>query len=291
MRRHEPASDRGSSSSRLGAWAVWRPYLSSLRVSLGRTGRAISFLTVLPVTSRKVDSNMAPASAFFPLIGLMLGGVLVGVDLALRQVFPLALTGTMLVAVPVLLTRALHVDGFMDACDGLLVGYTRERRLKIFRDPHPGAFAVIGVVILMLVKWTAVVSLPPSIRLAALAFFPCISRWAMLLVLELFPYARAKGMRSSFHQDRRARHLAVGTITAIVASILVAGAFGIVLMAAAAAVALGLGRWMAGLLDGLTGDTYGAVNEVAEVAVLLVVVATATAAPSVVGWPVPWLGQ
>ena len=99
---------------------------------------AISFLTVLPVTPRKVDSNMASASAYFPLVGLMLGGVLVGVDLALRQVFPLALTGAMLVAVPVLLTRALHVDGFMDACDGLLGGYTRERRLEIFPRPAPG---------------------------------------------------------------------------------------------------------------------------------------------------------
>ena len=97
-------------------------------------------------------------------------------------------------------------------------------------------------------------------------------------------------MGTAFQQRRMRKQMALGFATALVASLLLTGVAGILLMATATAVAWGLGRWMAGLLGGLTGDTYGAVNEVAEVAVLLVAVAIATAALSIVGWPLPWRG-
>ena len=249
---------------------------------------AISFLTILPLAPRRTDSSMARARGYFPLVGLALGGILVGIDRALEPVFPMILSGAVVVAATVVLTRALHLDGFMDSCDGLFGGFTRERRLEILRDPHSGAFAVTGVVVLLLLKWTAVVSLPSHIRIAALALFPCLSRWGMLLVMDIFPYARAHGLGTPFQGGQRWRGLALGTLTAGSAGLLLAGGAGLLLLATVAVVALALGRWMAGLLGGLTGDTYGAVSEVTEVTVLLVAVAVATAAPAMVGWPLPW---
>ena len=231
---------------------------------------------------------MTGARGYFPLVGLALGGIMVGIDWALEPVFPLILSGAVVVAATVVLTRALHLDGFMDSCDGLFGGFTRERRLEILRDPHSGAFAVTGVVVLLLLKWTAVVSLPSHVRIAALALYPCLSRWGMLLVMDIFPYARAQGLGTPFQGGAKWRGLALGTITAGSAGLLLQGGAGLVLLATAAVVALALGQWMAGLLGGLTGDTYGAVNEVAEVVVLMVAVAVATAAPAIVGWPLPW---
>jgi adenosylcobinamide-GDP ribazoletransferase len=251
---------------------------------------AVSFLTILPVAPRTATPQMTAARGYFPLVGLLLGGAMVGIDQALEPLFPPALSGAVLLAALILLTRALHIDGFMDACDGLFGGFTRERRLEILRDSHVGAFAVIGVVALLLLKWTALVGLPLDIRVGALVLFPCLSRWGILMVMDRYRYARTQGMGTSFQQGRMRKQMALGFVTALVASLLLAGVAGILLLATATAVAWGLGHWMAGLLGGLTGDTYGAVNEVAEVAVLLLAVAIATAAPSIVGWPLPWRG-
>lgn len=246
---------------------------------------AISFLTVLPLWRGEAMSGLAPARAYFPLVGLLLGGALAGTDLVLQPVLSPLASGAVLVAALLVLTRALHVEGFMDTCDGLLGGYTRERRLEIMRDPHVGAFAVVGAVGLLLVKWTTVVGLPASVRLPVLVLFPCLSRWAMLVAMEAYPYARSQGMGAAFRQGRKAAQLTLGLTTALVASLLLAGSAGALMLALATALAWGLGRWMAGLLGGLTGDTYGAVNELSEVAILLVASALAVAAPAVFSWP------
>ncbi|MBI4286573.1 MAG: adenosylcobinamide-GDP ribazoletransferase, partial [Chloroflexi bacterium] len=150
---------------------------------------AISFLTVLPVALHNMPHDLASARAYFPLVGLMLGGALAGIDLALQALFPSLLNGAVLVVMLIVLTGALHIEGFMDACDSLLGGYTQERRLEILHDPHIGAFAVVGGVSLLLLKWTAVVSLPVSIRAPLLVLFPCLSRWGMLIDMEVYPYA------------------------------------------------------------------------------------------------------
>ena len=115
---------------------------------------AISFLTVLPVAPDH-SGPMAPARACFPLVGLGLGGILAGLDIAARQVLPLPVVGALLVAALLVLTRALHMEGFLDTCDGLLGGRDRESRLAILRDSHVGAFAAIGGACLLLLKWDA----------------------------------------------------------------------------------------------------------------------------------------
>lgn len=250
--------------------------------------QAIAFLTVLPTSPPDASPELAVARAYFPLVGLILGGVLVGVDLLLRPVLSPLLCGAVLVVTMVVLTRALHIEGFMDACDGLLGGYTRERRLEIMRDSRVGAFAVIGVVCLLMVKWTAIVGLPSPVRLPVLALFPCLSRWAMLMALDAFPYARSQGMGTSFLKGRKRVQVVFGFVTAIVASVLLAGGAGVLLLALTIVVAWGVGRWMSGLLGGLTGDTYGAINEVCEVAILLAVIILEAAMPATFGWPLLW---
>lgn len=247
---------------------------------------ALSFLTILPVGPRSASQPLGPARAYFPLVGLVLGAALGGIDLGLGKVFPPMLSGAVLVVAMVVLTRALHIEGFMDACDGLLGGYSRERRLDILRDPHIGAFAVVGGMALLLLKWASLVSLTGAVRGPVLLLFPCLSRWGMLVDMELYPYARAQGMGTSFQHGRRAWHVALGSATAIIASLLFAGIAGAVLLAVAFALAWGLGRWMAGLLGGLTGDAYGAVNEVIEVAVLLAAIAVAAIAPALFRSPI-----
>ena len=273
---------------------------------------AIGFLTILPLAPSGGPASMASARGWFPLVGLLLGLILAGFDI-LRMlmlqagssgwyggyaplpttypVFPdhtILLWSVLLVVILVALTRALHLDGFMDSCDALLGGFDRERRLAILRDPNVGAFAVIGVVCLLLIKVLTIAELPPailvppgiavlppegwSVRIPMLLLFPCLSRWAVLLTMELYPYVRSNGIGTAFFggEQRRVRwQLMIGFAFTMVISVALAGMVGIVLLAAACAVAWGIGAWATRLLGGVTGDIYGAVNELTEVVVLL----------------------
>ena len=140
---------------------------------------AIGFLTVLPVAPAH-SGPMAPARAYFPLVGLGLGGLLAGLDLAAGQVLPPPVVGALLVAALLVLTRAIHTEGFLDACDGLLGGHDRETRLAILRDSHVGAFAAIGGACLLLLKWTLLVGIPEAERFGLLVLFPAFhaSPWS-----------------------------------------------------------------------------------------------------------------
>jgi len=245
---------------------------------------AISFLTVLPVAPAH-SGPMAPARAYFPLVGLGLGGLLAGLDLAASRVLPPPVVGALLVAALVVLTRALHTEGFLDSCDGLLGGRDRESRLAILRDSHVGAFAVIGGVCLVVLKWSLLAGIPEAGRIGLLVVFPCFSRFAMVAAMAAFPYARTQGLGTAFQVGSSWRQLAFALLTAAVAGGLLLGIAGLVLLAIATVVALGLGLWCRRLLGGMTGDTYGATNEVAEVTVLLAGVTLLQLTPEFAGAP------
>ena len=240
---------------------------------------AFGFLTILPVAPREAG-GLATARGWFPMVGLLLGVVLGAVDLLLHWGYPLftdiyrpfppLLSAVILMVSLIALTRALHLDGFMDCCDALLGGFNRERRLEILRDSHVGAFAVTGVVGLLLIKVAAIMALPPSGRLWTLLLFPCLSRWGMLLLLELFPYARRQGIGVSFQPQGGRWQLLAGLAIATISTLALTGLGGLALLAVATAVALALGAWASKLLGGVTGDVYGAANEAAEAAVLVV---------------------
>lgn len=253
---------------------------------------AIAFLTILPVAPRAAPSAMASARCWFPLVGLLLGAALLSIELLftpvslllplsdtaayVRPAFPPLLSGALIVIALAVLTRGLHLDGLMDSADALLGGFDRERRLAILRDPNVGAFAVIALVSVMLLKIIIIAEMPPFGRLSALLLFPCLSRWAVLLTMELFPYVREQGLGTAFVQSRGKWQLALGFAVALFASLALGGLYGVTLLAAASALAWGIGAWAARLLGGATGDIYGAVNELTETALLFLMLAALT---------------
>ena len=236
--------------------------LRSLRLAIG-------FLTVFPLAPGGA-SQMGPARAWFPLVGLGLGGILAGLDFIARQaLLPQTVAGALLVVALLALTRAIHTEGFLDACDGLFGGYSQARRLEILRDTHVGAFAVVGGASLLLLKWTLLTGIPDEVRASLLIAFPCLSRFGMLSVMAAFAYVRENGIGTAFQTGRNRWQVLFGLATAAAAGILLLGYAGVALLGATIAVSLGLGRWISGMLGGMTGDTYGAVNEMAEVTTLL----------------------
>ena len=230
--------------------------------------QCFGFLTILPVGGGR-EQAMGPSRAFFPMVGLALGGALAGLDWLMDTAVPPLVVDAILVAVLLVLTRAIHTEGFLDACDGLFGGHTREDRLRILRDTHVGAFAVAGGVALLLLKWSLLVSLPLDVRWELLVLFPCLSRLGILATMTAFPYARAEGLGTAFLEGKGWWQVAVGLAIALAAGWVLLGGGGLAVAGAVVVVSLALGWWMSRMLGGMTGDTYGAVNELAEVASLL----------------------
>ena len=246
---------------------------------------AIGFLTVLPVAPGMV-AQMGSARAYFPIVGLGLGAALAGLDIAAGQVLTRPVVGALLVVALIVLTGALHTEGFLDFCDGLFGGHSRRERLRILRDHHVGAFAVIGGVSLLLLKWALIVDIPSEERIALLLLFPCLSRLGMVSTMVVFPYARENGVGTSFQVGCSWWQAAFALATGAVASALFLGVSGVLLLIGALAVSLAVGRFVTGLLGGMTGDAYGAVNEVAEVAVLALGLVLLSVAPGFLPSPV-----
>jgi adenosylcobinamide-GDP ribazoletransferase len=232
---------------------------------------AMQFLTVIPPVIKRLftPQEMGRAVAYYPLVGLVIGGVLVGAGKLFSFFLPPLVSTALLLAVWVLSSGALHVDGFLDSLDGLLGGFTPESRLSILRDEHKGAFAVAGGVLLFLVKFSAMVSLA-NWRVPALLLAPMLGRWVISLAIVAFPYARPEGLGKVMKEHAGRLQAGLATAFMLVAAGLAAGFYGLAACAVALLVGLLVVWFTLKRIPGLTGDIYGALCELVETAVLLV---------------------
>ena len=232
----------------------------------------MSFLTLLPVgVANPTEPEISRSRGWYPFVGLLYGVMLVGVVQLLALVSPVfgytILGMALLVILPALVNRFLHLDGLMDFCDAMWGGRTAERRMEIMRDSRVGSFAVAGAFCVLLVKFAALSTLTLSGWLiAALLVFPVISRWSMTLLLTAFPYGRQQGIGSAFFAGNRPWLATVFALCiAIAISWLILGIVGLSVLVASSLLALALGFWATRRLGGgLTGDCYGAANKIVE---------------------------
>jgi adenosylcobinamide-GDP ribazoletransferase len=230
---------------------------------------ALQFLTIAPAVVKRsfTPEEMGKATAYFPLVGALIGAILVGANFLLGQIFPSPVRAALLLALWVLCSGALHLDGFLDACDGLLGGQTPQARLEIMRDERVGAFALAGGILLLLMKYSALVELTgisPALILA-----PVLSRWAIAAAIFAYPYARPSGLGKAMKDHTTGQQVLVGTLFAAGISVLILGWPGLAAAALALLVMLGASGFALRRIPGLTGDLYGTINELVEAAVLI----------------------
>jgi len=233
---------------------------------------ALKFLTVIPVpvTVEMSPRRTAQAMMWFPVIGLMIGGILALLDWALGLLFPPLVRAGLLLAAWVVLTGALHLDGFLDCCDGLLATAPPEKRLAILRDPHTGAYAIVGAVCLLLIKFTLLVELPDAVRITTLLIVPTLGRAAMVYAVRAFPYARTTpGLGQLFRDGLTWRHVLIAAAIAGVTAGAAMKWMGLVVGFVVWMLAVGIAACVRRRIGGLTGDVYGAINELTEVGGLL----------------------
>jgi adenosylcobinamide-GDP ribazoletransferase len=235
---------------------------------------ALQFLSSLPVSlpGMPTPRESGRSLLFYPAVGVLFGLILLGLN-ALLAGTPELLHAAILLAAWVLLSGGLHLDGLADSADAWLGGFgDRERTLTIMKDPRSGPIAVVTLVLVLLLKFTALVAMIDSQASLALVLAPLVGRSAMLGLFLCTPYVRAGGLGQALadHLPRPAgQNILAGCALGCV---LIAGMSGLFALAAAAACFFCLRHLMLKRLGGTTGDTAGAMLELLETVVLLAMV-------------------
>jgi adenosylcobinamide-GDP ribazoletransferase len=224
----------------------------------------------LPFLPKNPDRPAGMAAAYYPLVGLILGLLLAGAGQLLFFLFPAGLAAALLLALWAGLTGMLHLDGFMDSCDGLLPPREPARRLEIMKDSRVGAFGVIGVVLLLLVKFNALAALPPAYQAPALIAIPTLARWAMTWAMARYPLARREGTSVFFSAGLGWTQVFIASAIAAVAALTLMNWWGALLLGLTWLVTTLIASLAMARIAGLTGDVYGAICEITETALLLV---------------------
>lgn len=234
---------------------------------------AIAFYTCLPVPQRWLLTFNGIAR-WAPVVGLAIGGMLGLLDSGLDLLgIPLLTRSTIVVVAWVALTGGLHLDGAMDAADGLAV-LDPQRRLQVMADSHTGAFGAMTAVVILLLKVAALADLA-SYRWLLLMVVAGWGRWGQVVVIVRYPYLKAEG-KGAFHKVAlRSGWDAVPTLVLLLALSGLRGYLsptplvttGIIILGGSV-IAVLTGAWFNQQLGGHTGDTYGAVVEWTEALLL-----------------------
>lgn len=223
---------------------------------------ALQFLTIIPGPKNLPSVDWGWAAIFFPVIGLLLGTVLVLSDFPLRLLASPGLCAAVLVAVLAFLTRGLHLDGLSDTFDGLGAGGDRDRMLAIMDDSHVGAFGMIAVLLVLILKIEAIQSTDAD-RWRLLLAAPIISRWAMV-VLGYRSLSAKAGLGSSFIGHLENKHVAVASIISVMLLGVILRAGGIALILLTGLFTWAIKTYFHRRLGGINGDIFGAVGELTE---------------------------
>jgi len=245
---------------------------------------AIRFLTILPIISsppsnntnqneEALAENLANSMAFFPLVGMLMGVLLV----LLRRLFyylPVSsLVGDTLVLIFwIWLSGGLHLDGFADSVDGFLGGDNKEEILKIMKDSSTGAKGVVALVSLLLLKFVLLVEMPLFLKDAALFFTPTIGRWSMVIAAFLGRPARLKNSMGKLFMDYVSwKEVIFASLTMAVIGILLFRLYFLPLVMVGIGLVLLILKYSQKKIGGISGDILGAINEIVEVFCLLVI--------------------
>ncbi|NER11979.1 adenosylcobinamide-GDP ribazoletransferase [Leptobacterium flavescens] len=238
---------------------------------------AIMFFTRIPCP-KWVDHSpeyLSKSSRYFSLVGLIVGGLGALVFYGSSFVFPVSVSVLLSMVATIYLTGAFHEDGFADVCDGFGGGWTKEKILLIMKDSRLGTYGVMGLSLLLLIKFTALQEIDPSYIPLSIIAGHSLSRFIATTLIFTHPYVRDT-------DDSKAKPAAKSMT---VSMLLVSALFGIlplfffkspfifVVLIPVYLSKMYLGGKFKKWLGGQTGDCAGAVQQLSEVVFYLSLIA------------------
>lgn len=231
---------------------------------------ALQFLTRLPVSLPGMPqaAELGRSVLWYPLVGVLIGILLLLADGLLSGAL-LLLHAALLLALWVLLSGGLHLDGLADSADAWVGGYgDRQRTLEIMKDPRSGPIAVVVLVLVLLLKFAALVALLDKGAWAGLLLAPWLGRSLLPALFLTTPYVRAGGLGAAISEHLPRERLPL-VLLVNAGLMLLLGWSGVVALIAAGVTFACVRRSLMQRLEGTTGDTAGALLELAECSVLL----------------------
>lgn len=246
---------------------------------------AVAFLTRVPVTSPATGREQLGASLpWFPVVGAALGVALAVLYAAALVLLPPLVAAALAVGAGIAATGALHEDGLADTADALGAGVGKREALRILKDPTLGTYGIVALVLGVVLRVGALASLGGWSAFAALPAAHALSRSAAAWAAGTIPSATRRGLGAAY-ATAAGRRQVDGAVAAGV--VLAAGALGpwaVPAVVLAALASWGVGALARRRLGGVTGDVLGAVEQAAEVSVLLVAAAVEATWPPLAWW-------
>ena len=229
---------------------------------------AVTFLTIirLPHSWCGEQSAMERSLIWFPIVGLLIGASVALLDTVMCAVFPgIMVPSAITVIALIAVSGGLHLDGVADSADAFMSSRSRERMLEIMKDSCVGAMGSLAIAALLLLKFSALATLPHHCRIAVIILLPLAGRTALVVKTVSLPYARSGGgLASAVHTSCRRWHALVATIFLAVVAIALLGVIGIWITLATVVTTGLFSVYCKKKIGGLTGDTLGASCELVE---------------------------
>lgn len=237
---------------------------------------AVMFYTRIPVPSKiKYSQDYLDHSVrYFPFIGWVVGIVAGAVFIVCQYFLPLSVSILCSMIATIMLTGAFHEDGFADTCDGMGGGWTKKEVLDIMKDSRIGSYGTIGLVLILLTKFTLLKEIAPAFIPIGLIVAHALSRLAVLFFRRKHSYvrenddAKAKPMSQKMSQNDFLIALGLGLIPLI----LLPWALALTLIAGVIVVEYSFSNYVVRRIGGYTGDCLGATQQLCEVACYLIFV-------------------
>lgn len=230
---------------------------------------AVQFLTRVPIRLRAAP-EVSRAAPWFPVVGLLIGAVVGGIAAGMLELVPAAVAATVAVLAGTALTGAFHEDGLADTMDAM-GGWTPERRREILRDSRHGSYGVAAMCGTIVLRIVCIASLSPAVAFAGCVSAHGLGRAGAVGVMATAPPMSAEGLGADYARAIRRPAAALGIAAAVIASIGVVGWWAAPLVVAVVVVALIMTTIARRAFGGINGDVLGAVEQLGECAVLVVI--------------------
>ncbi len=236
---------------------------------------AIMFFTRLPVPRNLPFSldYLNRAARYFPLVGVVVGGIGAAIFWLTGLIFPPAIAVLLSMAATIVATGAFHEDGFADVCDGFGGGYTKARALEIMKDSRLGTFGTVGLVLMLSLKFAALIQMDIAVVPWALIAGHSVSRLAATFLIFTLKYVRddltskAKPLAVKLSVGEMALAAIFG-----IAPLMLLGWSALWTLIPVAAVTALAAVYFVRRIGGYTGDCLGATQQLAEVSFYLTLV-------------------